>query len=282
MLVVVAVGKWKTTCRVLLSSLLFLPCSHFLLPHFSPPGLFDPVVTMTCSAAFLAARHVRRRPRAVRMCGPLFTRIHQAFLHHVMCLFDTSFSSCIEFVSILSSTLLSRVVPSPSSCSSLGFCISFLYLERLCFSHLPFLLFLSLGPSRLSFSLFLSLRFSLLLLLSPSLFWRLPRSPLFFSRLLRPSLLFIFLLMLAFRPLLQTWWLLTRQLLVPCFWPCLFLFLFLFFYLLLPFSFCLLFFFLSHPSGLPLLRWAVAHPFAVFSFPSLSHFAARSSSPFFL
>ena len=35
-LVMVAVGKWKTTCRVLLSSFLFLPCSHFLLPYFSP------------------------------------------------------------------------------------------------------------------------------------------------------------------------------------------------------------------------------------------------------
>ena len=198
------------------------------------------------------------------MFGPLFTRIHQAFLHHVMCLFDTSFSSCIEFVSFFSSTLLPRVVPSPSSsCSPLGFYLSFLPLESLCFSHLPFLLFLSLGLSRLSFSLFLSLhfflsllpslRFSLLLLLSPSLFQRLLRSSLllvrllrshlffsrllrpslFFSRLLRPSLLFIFLLVLALRPLLQTW-------------PCLFLSLLLFLFprLLLLFSFCLLFFFL--------------------------------------
>ena len=62
-------------------------------------------------------------------------------------------------------------------------------------------------------------------------------------------------------PLLQTWWFLTRQLLVPCFWPCLFLLLlvfllfslclsfsillllFLSFHLFLPFSFSLLFFF---------------------------------------
>ena len=59
--------------------------------------------------------HVGRRPGAVRRCGPLFARIHQA-------LFDTSFSSCIEFVSSsFPSTHSSCVVISTSpSCPSLG------------------------------------------------------------------------------------------------------------------------------------------------------------------
>ena len=45
-------------------------------------------------------------------------RTHQAFRHHVMCLFDTSFSSCVEF-SFLASTHFSCVVTSfTSSCPS--------------------------------------------------------------------------------------------------------------------------------------------------------------------
>ena len=56
-----------------------------------------------CSAAILAARQIRRRRRDVRMCGPPSTRIHHAFFHHVMCLFDTSLSTCIEFISFFSS-----------------------------------------------------------------------------------------------------------------------------------------------------------------------------------
>ena len=98
--VVVPVGKWKTTCRVLLSSLLVLPCSRFFLHHFSPSASSAELwVSSTlsssraCSAALLAARQIRRRPRAVRMCGPPSTRIHHASRHHVMCLFDTSLSS---------------------------------------------------------------------------------------------------------------------------------------------------------------------------------------------
>ena len=81
----------------------------------------------TSSAALVAARHVRRRPRAVRNCGPLSTRIHQAFLHHVPCLFDTLFTSCIEFVSFFfASTHSSCVVVSPSSCSPWA-CTSLLF-----------------------------------------------------------------------------------------------------------------------------------------------------------
>ena len=76
-------------------------------------------VTRISRAAPVAARHACRRPRAVRRCGPLSTRTHQDFCHHVMCLFDTWFFSCIEFVpSPSSSTLPSRVVPSPSSSCS--------------------------------------------------------------------------------------------------------------------------------------------------------------------
>ena len=61
-------------CAVLLSFLPVVPCSHFSL---SPPA--------TCSdsrasrAALVAARHTRRRPRAVRRCVPLSTRTHHAF-----------------------------------------------------------------------------------------------------------------------------------------------------------------------------------------------------------
>ena len=91
---VVAVGKWKTTCKVLLSVLSVFPCSRFSL---SPPAFF-PVSRISC-AALVAARHTLRRSRAVRRCGPLLTRTHQALCHHVMCLFDTWLSSCNEFES---------------------------------------------------------------------------------------------------------------------------------------------------------------------------------------
>ena len=95
-----------------------------LLPFLSPPclllclfgkalGLSDPVIVSSLS------RQIRLRPRAVRMCGPLSTRIHHAFFHHVMCLFDTSLSSYIEFVSFFASTHFSCVVTSfASSCPS--------------------------------------------------------------------------------------------------------------------------------------------------------------------
>ena len=111
-------GRQRAMCWFLL---LLLPCSQFFLLHFSlSASLAEIWVSSTlsssraCSAALLTARHVRRRPRAVRMCGPLSTRIHQTFLHHVMCPFDTSFSSCIEVASFFASTHFSCVVISSS------------------------------------------------------------------------------------------------------------------------------------------------------------------------
>ena len=106
---VVAVGKWKTTCKVLLSVLSVFPCSRFSL---SPPASFP--VSRTSCAALVAARHTLRRSRAVRRCGPLLTRTHHALCHHVMCLFDTWLSSCSEFES---SPCSSWAFTSPS-CSS--------------------------------------------------------------------------------------------------------------------------------------------------------------------
>ena len=95
-------------CTVLfcLSLLSFLP--------FSPSASSAVWVSSTLSSS-RAARQTRRRPRAVRMCGPLSTRIHHAFFHHVMCLFDTSFSSFVEFTSALSSLLLFRALPGSRS-----------------------------------------------------------------------------------------------------------------------------------------------------------------------
>ena len=124
---VLAVGKWNTTCRVLLSSLLVLPCSHFLLPHFSPSASSaelwassTPVVIMSlfgCSSGCSpSSSTASRRPHVwsvVYMDPPSVSQ-------PIMCLFDTSFSSCIEFDSFLSSTLPSRVVPSRSSSFSPG------------------------------------------------------------------------------------------------------------------------------------------------------------------
>ena len=62
---VVALAKWKTTCTVLLSSFLFLPCSHFFLPPVSPSvcsaGLWVSSTlssSRACSAALLLARFV--------------------------------------------------------------------------------------------------------------------------------------------------------------------------------------------------------------------------------
>ena len=109
------------------------------------------------------------------------------FFHQVMCLFDTSFSSCIEFASFLASTHFSYVVASSAlSCPSWA---------STSFSSLPlsthFFLLLLLGP------LFLFLRVLRLLCLLPSplLLSRLLLSPLFFSRLLRSPLLLTSLLL---------------------------------------------------------------------------------------
>ena len=71
---VVVAGVCSTMCKVLLSSLLVLPCSHFFLPRFSPSASSARLRVsstlsswLACSAALLAARQIRRRPRAVRM-----------------------------------------------------------------------------------------------------------------------------------------------------------------------------------------------------------------------
>ena len=161
----------------------------------SPDSHWSSCLSRISRAALVAARHACRRPRAVRRCGLLSIRTHHDLCHHVVCLFDTWFFSCIEFVPPpFSSTLPSRVVSSPSSscppwastllsCPPWASTLSLLYsllLWSLRFSRLPFLLLLSFGLSRQSFSLFLSLhlflslflnlRLPLLLLLSLSLF----------------------------------------------------------------------------------------------------------------
>ena len=87
-------GRRSTMCRVFsLHCLVVLSLLSFL-PHFSSSASSARLrVSSTlsssraCSAALLAARQIRRRPRAVRMCGPLSTRINHAF-HHDMCLLD--------------------------------------------------------------------------------------------------------------------------------------------------------------------------------------------------
>ena len=99
-----AVGKWKTTCRVLLASLLVLPCSHFFLLHSLP-------LPLRLSPGSLRPYHHREPVRlpfwllaifvdglAPSACVVRCPRIHHAFRHHVMCLFDTLFSSCIGFL----------------------------------------------------------------------------------------------------------------------------------------------------------------------------------------
>ena len=123
---VALLGRCSTMCRVFsLHCLVVISLLSFLL-HVSPSASSARLwVSLTlsssraCSAALLAARQIRRRPRALRMCGPLSTRIHHAFFRHVMCLFDTSLSSYIEFISFFASTHLSCVVTSfASSCPS--------------------------------------------------------------------------------------------------------------------------------------------------------------------
>ena len=113
---VVAFAKWKTTCRVLLSSLLVLPCSHLFLPLVFPSASSaklwvspTPSLSRACSAALLAARQTRRRPRAVCMCGPLSTRIHHAFLHHFLHALN-SLPSSLQRTSLALSSLL-RALP---------------------------------------------------------------------------------------------------------------------------------------------------------------------------
>ena len=105
---VALVGRCSTMCSVLLSLPLHFPSLFFLSLQDSN---WVSSVTRISRAALVAARHTCRRPRAVRRCGPLFIRTHHDFCHHVKCLFDTWFLSCIEFApSPFSSPLPSRVV----------------------------------------------------------------------------------------------------------------------------------------------------------------------------
>ena len=120
-------------CPVLslfLSVSLLLPCSHFCLSAFSAPSRVSPnqFPLRTCSAACLAARQVLRCPLALRVCGPWSTRIHHAFCHHVMCLFDPWHLSCTELTSSScpprASTSLSCSVRSSSALISLSLLLS--------------------------------------------------------------------------------------------------------------------------------------------------------------
>ena len=84
------------------------------------PGLFDPVVITSlfgCSSGCSPDSSTPSRRSHVR--SPLSTRMHHAFFHQIMCPFDTSFSSCIEFASFFASTHFSCVAVSSSpSCPS--------------------------------------------------------------------------------------------------------------------------------------------------------------------
>ena len=104
-------------CLSLLSFLLhFSPLCLFRLSSGSlrPSHCLEPVRLLL----WLLARSVDGlAPSACVVRCP--TRIHHTFFHHVMCLFDTSFSSCIEFASFLASTHSFCVVVSSSpSCPS--------------------------------------------------------------------------------------------------------------------------------------------------------------------
>ena len=74
----------------------------FLLKRCTPFWA-DFWTSSVCSASAwtaLVARHVRRRPLALRKFGPSSVRIHQALRHHIMCLFDTSLLSCVGYASL--------------------------------------------------------------------------------------------------------------------------------------------------------------------------------------
>ena len=71
---VVVFGKCSTTCNVL--------SLHFLITlSFSPSFHFSPSVS---SIALVAARHLLRRPFAVRSAGLSLTLIHHEFLHRTI------------------------------------------------------------------------------------------------------------------------------------------------------------------------------------------------------
>ena len=95
---VAVAGKCTTVCRVFsLHCLVCLSPAFFL--HFGClSGLSDRVSTASLFGRS-SARQTLRLPLALRMLNPASIRIHHALLHHVMCLFDTSMSSCLEFPS---------------------------------------------------------------------------------------------------------------------------------------------------------------------------------------
>ena len=107
----------KVQCRV--SSLRCLVClsplffSHFSISASSAACWVSSTKSPSraCSAALLAARQTRRLPLALLMLDPSSIRIHHARLHHVVCLFDTSPSSYIQFL-----FSLSFLSPTHSSC----------------------------------------------------------------------------------------------------------------------------------------------------------------------
>ena len=121
---------------------------------------------------YLYRRPVQRPFRLLAMfvdvapsaCDPLSTRIHKVFFHRIMCLFDTSFSSCAEFVSFFSSTHSSFVVISSSLCPELplpsfappGPLLLSLAAPLLCSSRASYALFSSSSFTSCSLSSFFS------------------------------------------------------------------------------------------------------------------------------
>ena len=91
-------------------------------PSLSPlPRRFGgelPSPSPASSAALLAARQTLRLPVALCMLDPSSIQIHRGLFYHVMCLFATSLSSCVNFLfsySSLSPTHSFRVHPLSSS-----------------------------------------------------------------------------------------------------------------------------------------------------------------------
>ena len=125
------------------------------LPFFFPTARPLPLLWVSstlsssraCSAALLAA---------------LSTRIHQAFFHHVMCLFDSSLSSCNEFAPFFTSTHPSYVIISSSPSRPFWANHTHLTIGPVSFSCHP------LSNFRISFLLFIAL---LLTFRHLSLFW---------------------------------------------------------------------------------------------------------------
>ena len=83
------------------------------------------------AAALVAARHIVRRPFALRSVGPSSTRIHHDPLHHDMCPFDTSLSSHIRFLVYSSLHSPCALLPLSFFTFPLISCFSFLSFSRL-------------------------------------------------------------------------------------------------------------------------------------------------------